>query len=363
MPFAETMKCTIYAYGTLLHLSQIYTGFSLLAMKGDISLTQQLNRYTFKGKELLGHLQPHATYGLFCVLDDERVLFYDVRDGSDLSDEVLEIVDAYFKRSYVAAVVPDRHKSKVFPLGLNYEVYAGMRDRYEFQRFILRGHVLDRFPVEMMRCIAQLCSLSFLPTVSKMHSLPMPDQEPRVLFIARAWDPDNDPPGLSVKEKSERGRINEMRAQCIELLRKELGCFFYGGFVQSDYACRNFKELLLENASVSGKKNYIALLKEYPICIATTGLHGSIGWKMGEYVAFAKAIVSERLNCEVPCGFEKELNYLEFDTAEVCLKQTMKLVQNRQIRHKIMFNNRLYFEKCLRPDKLVLRTLNIAKNL
>lgn len=357
------MKCKIYSYGTLLHLCQIYTGFSLLAKQGQISLTQTLKQYAHKGIPLLAHLPPHATYGLICRLDDDKLLFYDVSDKSTLSAEALDIVDVYFKRSYIADQIPLEYKNKVFPLGLNYEVYAGMPDRYELQRFLLRRAVLERFPIELVRCIAQLCSVSFLPTDSAMQAMPALDQEPRVLLMVRAWDPNSDPPGLPEQEKEDRMRINDLRATCIRRLREELGSLFYGGFIQTDYAMKTYGALTLDDSAISGKKNYLTALKKYPICIATAGLHGSIGWKMGEYIAFAKAIVSERLSCEVPAGFQSGANYLEFETAEGCLQKTVNLIENKQLRHTIMQNNRSYYETHLRPDKLVLRTLNIAQTL
>ena len=193
-----------------------------------------------------------------------------------------------------------------------------------------------------------------------MYAAPNPNQEPRVLFMARAWDPDNDPVGLSAEGKAEREYLNEMRARCIAMLKKELGRYFYGGFMRTHYAVDHFKGLLLENIYISGKKSYISMLHDYPICIATTGLHGSIGWKMGEYVSFSKSIVSERLTYVVPGDFEKDRNYLEFDTPALCLEQTMKLVEDKRCRQQMMEANWDYYHMHLSPDKLILRTLKIA---
>ena len=357
------MKCTLYAYSTSPHVSQLYTGFSLLARNGEIELEQKLSNYSHRGKELMKNYEPRALIGAFIILNDNKVLFYDTHDGCNLYNEALEVADVYFKRSYLQSAVPDRYKACVFPLGLNYELYAGKLERYELARFAFRDSVLDRFPREMIKCIARLTSMNFLPTVNKMHSLPKPNQEPNVLFMARAWDPEGEGSELSAELKGERARINEMRARCIKLLRKELKHHFYGGFAQTDYARRNFGDLLLETASVSDKKAYISLLHQYPICIATTGLHGSIGWKMAEYVAFSKSIVSEQLNFSVPGQFEHNRNYLEFDTPEECLQQTMRLVEDKHLRSRLMENNLYYYKTYLIPDRLIMRTLSIANNI
>lgn len=360
----RSLKCTVYAYSTSPHVSQIYTGLSLLRMNGEISLKQRLVNYCHNGRKMMKHLEPQALNGLFVTLDGGKVIFYDTSDGPSLSDDALEVADAYFKRSYLYEAIPLRNKSRVFPLGFNYEVYGGKFDHHEFSRMFFRKQLVSR-PVELIRCIAQVSSIRFLPTTLNMHALPKPDQEPRVLFMARAWDPNGEVPGLSLplEQKQQRASLNEMRARCIELLRKELGSYFYGGFDHSHYATQNFRSLLLDSSVLSSKKNYISLLHQHPICIATTGLHGSIGWKMGEYVAFSKCIVSEKLNFVVPGDFLKDRNFLEFDTPEICLQKVMELVENKSSRREMMEQNWLYYSMFLRPDKLVANTLLIASEL
>lgn len=354
------MNCTMYAYSTSPHVSQLYTGFSLLAANGRIRLTQKLCNYSHKGKELIKNMKPENLNGLFVVLNDDKVLFYDTSDASELRSDALEVANAYFKRSYKSAAISERHTSRVYPLGLNYELYTGNLNWKEVSRFLFRKSVLNNFPRELITRIAELGSLSFLPTTYNICSPPLLNQEPRVLFMTRAWDPEDEPPGLSVEKKVERMQINEMRARCIERLRKELGPNFYGGFAQTKYAIEHYKDLLLESALIAGKRNYLSLLLQNPICIATAGLHGSIGWKLAEYVAFSKSIVSERLESVVPCGFEAHRNYLEFDTPDTCVRQTMKLIEDPQCRQQMMENNWQYYNEHLMPDKLVLRTLNIA---
>lgn len=356
------MKCTIHAYSTALHVSQLYTGFSLLARNGEINLKQRLSNYSHKGKPCMAHLGPHALNGLFVELNDDKVLFYDTSDRCDLYEEALEVSDFYFKRSYLPSAVQAGYTSAVFPLGLNYPLYSGTLCRYEWARFLGRTDVFNNFPRGLLTRIAELASIKFLPRATSMYATPNPDQEPRVLFIARAWDPDNDPVGLSAERKADRRQINEMRARCLTLLKKELGSRFYGGFIRTDYAMDHFKDLLLENVSISKQRSYISLLHDYPICIATTGLHGSIGWKMGEYVSFSKSIVSERLGYVVPGGFEKDRNYLEFDTPSLCLEQAMRLVEDKHCRQQMLDANWHYYREHLSPDRLILRTLKIASD-
>ncbi len=181
-----------------------------------------------------------------------------------------------------------------------------------------------------------------------------------MLFMVRAWDPDNSPPGLPQEQRQERAAINETRARCVSLLRKEFGSRFFGGFAHTSYAIDHFRAQLLDDRTDCSKRNYVRLLQRHPICVATTALHKSIGWKLGEYVAFSKSIVSERLNFTVPGRFERDRNYLEFETPEQCVHQAARLFEDGQLRHQMMEKNWDYYRTHLAPDRLVLRTLNLA---
>ena len=164
------MQCRMYAYSTSPHVSQLYTGFSLLAANGTISLTQKLHNYFHGGIESIRNLGPQDLNGLFVILNEKKILFYDTSDTPNLRSDALEISDAYFKRSYINTSIPDCYKSRVYPLGLNYELYTGKVNRHEILRFILRKNLFENFPREFLRHIAELVSLSFLPTIANMRS-------------------------------------------------------------------------------------------------------------------------------------------------------------------------------------------------
>ena len=83
-----------------------------------------------------------------------------------------------------------------------------------------------------------------------------------------------------------------------------------------DYAMRNFKDSLLPDGNLSNKRKYLEILKNFSICVTTTGSNRSNGWKLGEYVALSKAIITEPLHFQVPGNFTGEVNYLEFTSPD-----------------------------------------------
>lgn len=99
------------------------------------------------------------------------------------------------------------------------------------------------------------------------------------------------------------------------------------------------------------------------ICIATTGLFGSIGWKFAEYVAGSRAIISEPLNYSIPGNFTNGVNYYDFLNKDDLLNNIQTLLSNKDIVKNMMYNNFLYYNQYVKPENLVLNTLLIASKL
>ncbi len=300
------------------------------------------------------HLRDARQAHLLVVVNGSVRLYYDNHDCDEIDGDVAEGVDCYFKRSYSRRRISDSVSSKVFPLGLNYPLYPDSFDALESERVraFARGSSPSNAPDSRWRPL-------FRPTPANMNSAPVNTLPPKVLFMTRAWDP-FDHVDRSDEKTKERIRVNETRARCLEALRQEFGDDFLGGFERTDYAVRNYRELLLNDDEISRKENYVKLLGACPICVSTRGLHQSIGWKMGEYVAFSKAIVSERLSYEIPGDFNEGQNFLGFDTAEECVDAARRLFADEGLRAKIMINNNKYYCEYVEPAHAIQRTCNIG---
>jgi hypothetical protein len=335
-------------------VSKLFTGFALLQGAGAVTLSQECvigNAFDLNKPQ---HLRDVRLAHLLVVVNGSVKLYYDNHDSDEIDGNAAESVDYYFKRSYSRARIPDSVTSRVFPLGLNYPLYPDSFDAFEFDRIRAFARGSSPFDAPESRRMPL-----FRPMPANMHSAPLEAVPPRVLFMTRAWDPfDNDE--RSDEKVKERIRSNETRASCVEALRREFGGDFLGGFERTNYAVRNYTELLLEDNEISLKEKYVKLLGDYPICVSTEGLHRSIGWKMGEYVAFSKAIVAERFSCELPGDFIEGRNYLGFDSAEGCVDAARKLFADAGLRHQIMRNNYNYYNNYVAPESAIQRTLSIG---
>ena len=98
-------------------------------------------------------------------------------------------------------------------------------------------------------------------------------------------------------------------------------------------------------------------MRHSDVGVATSGLRGSNSWKLGEYVAASRAVVSETLYQEVPGGFEPGRNFVVFETPQECAEAVEGLLADSCRRRRMMEANREYYRRSLRPDALVWNTL------
>lgn len=354
-----TIKCELIANSDSEHLQQIYTGFSLLHRQGFLELKQ-----TIPGEFLQNKNQPNrwADYKFFntkVIVNEKISVCYDMHDWDWIDEEVLRETDFYFKRSYDENSVSQlEEKQKVFPLGLNYPVSNSERDSFKLQRAAFySGKEKIKTIVKGLRIDKFLGGKSKAEQLKNLEAYPDFNLEPKVLFMAKAWDPNL----IEAKKQKEIVEaINETRAECVRVLRKEFGGRFFGGLEHDDYSKKNFKDALLPDGNLSNKRKYLEILKGFPICVATTGLNNSNGWKLGEYVALSKAIISEPLHYRVPGNFMKEKNYLEFAAPEELVESATRLFEDENLRLAMMTNNYRYYQGFVKPDALVLNSLSVV---
>lgn len=314
-------RCTVYANTRADHAYQIYAGLHALHAGGQIRL-----RWRRGAPALLRALpDPEDLNGVLAELEGAP-LFFDVRDGPDCFP-VVERVALYAKRSFRQGL-----PGHCLPLGLNYVVHP--------RRLAALGRVA---PI-------------LYRAVSMRTAEPEPDLPPRALFLARTWDPEEIP-------RLDRARIealNDTRAGCIRALRGALGRQFFGGFSRSAHALRRYPDCVVPETLSTRRRDYLRLLRGFPVGVATTGLSDSIGWKFAEYVALSRAIACEPLRYELPGPMRAGRNYLEFATPGQCVERVGRLLDDRDLRARMMHRNREYYLEYGTPEAIVARVLHTA---
>jgi hypothetical protein len=355
-------RCTLYARSRMEHVLQIYAGLYSLAAARLIDLRQSFGAQALAerlgGPPLDGKFLAQDLNGLFVDIAGAGLAFFDVRDSGESYGELAERVTVYAKRSYREGAYPS--PEKLVPMGLNYAVHTDRTLWPELLRSLRQlersGLAAKRLAVSLARLHPSVGRLLDVPTVSTLSCPVDLGLAPRAMFLARTWDP-QEVPALPAEEVRQ---LNESRAACIRALRRRFGALFVGGFSRSAHALRQYPDCVVAEGTSTRRHHFVKQLKAYPVCVATAGLCGSIGWKFAEYVALSRAIVAEPMNFGLPGPMAAGENYLEFRTAEECADEVAGLLEDRTRAERMMEKNRRYYLEYGAPEAVVARVLHAA---
>ncbi len=356
-------SCTLYVYPHSEHVSQIYAGFYALRESGSLTVRQAFDpaelRRRLAGTAIDCKSFDDSLHGLLVGIDGAGLVFFDVRDGGSYRREILDEVAVYAKRSFHRGA-PGPNASRAVPLGVNYPVYLDRATGLELVKALRQldnsKRSVKRFCYSLARLVPSLGRALDLPIVGSLAAPPDRPAPPRAVFLARTWDP-AELPGMPRPDIDE---LNDMRAACIRLLRKRFGERFFGGLARSAHALANHPDCVVDADTSTRRRDYLQRLRGYSICVATTGLSDSTGWKFAEYLAFGKAIVCEPMKFELPGPIAAGRNFLEFTTPEACAARVGELFEGDAARERMMADNAAYFAEFGAPGAVVARTLYAA---
>jgi hypothetical protein len=290
---------------------------------------------------------------------NQKNLVYDLLDGFNwidgTIDENLEYfknsfkVDYYFKRSYDKQLnnyVPE--SCKVFPLGMTYPLTTEENLGFNILKNKMKGYIRNN------KYFGRLLNLRGDIFTTDFEFYPIPEENAKILFVTRLWDPDK---VESLKEKEERKIVNESRIVCIETCKRQFGDLFTGGIYTYDGFPKHIDPAVIVPDPLKDRRIYLKAVKNHSICIATQGLHRTHGCKIGEYIAASRAVISEPLHYELPGSFDIGKNYLEFESTQGLIEKIEYFYSNRDVLHQMMLNNFHYYNNYVRPDSMVLNTL------
>jgi hypothetical protein len=348
----KLLECEI-EYFPNFHLTQLYSGFFELQRKGIIDLKIKPVKNASSKYSIINALINKKHRVVYDTLDGLTWIPGDVQVNLEHFQKTYD-TDFYFKRSY-SPLMADYHPAncQVYPLGLNYNV----QPEKNLLKYSGSIHARFKYFIKTNKLLKKVSAKSFF-YAHDFEYYPVKPARPNVLFLTRLWDPAD---AKSQRSVELRTSLNRTRVACIKKCRQEYGKDFTGGVFVEKFATANHRDLIMD-ASLTNKASYLQNVKEHAICIATTGLHNSIGWKMGEYVAASRAIVSEPLRFELPGNFAKDENYLEFETADQLIAQINRLRTDPDKISRLMFNNFHYYNNFVKPENLVLNSLITVLN-
>lgn len=278
-----------------------------------------------------------------------RKIFIDAIDGAALDPRGLEWCDLYGKVN----LDPQRDAPpKVVAIGPSF----GLRFRSELgaafdalRTALLCGKHLKNPKAHVANYIRQLKRLpleAYEPGVS---------QADYVFFLATIWG-----------HKGGGPECNRFRADFIRAGRAQNGLEFEGGFAPQRAVdigqmgfVPGFESLTIERRYHLDE--YLGRLKRSAVAFNTPAVARCHGWKLGEYLALGKAIISTPLTRELPAPLEhgKQLHFV--DGSPESMRQALELLcRDDAYRRQLESAARAYWLQHLQPARVVGRLIERA---
>ena len=363
------IKVTVYSKRTE-YLSGLYTGLFELNAAGEVVLDFSRQRPSPAYDTIPTVLRIAVT-----AASRRLEICFDTADWRRIaSPEDLATADVYFKRGYHAAYVAQIEpalRCKVAPMDLQYACLSrneswsqSVRDLAAMQ---IRSGDLRRTPLKALKHIVGLPAKRGLKAIGsrrrwhppmyidEFEVSPGAPAQPKIYYRTRVYGPDDAPENFRLGRMDE---VNDMRANTVRALRAQFGARFVGGLRHSEHARRAYPDCLYPGDP--GLYGHVALIKDCLVAVNTAGLHDSTSWKMAEYMAASRCIVSERPFYDSASPLVEGKHYFPFSTPEECVAACQRLLDEPDTACAMRVDNFAYYAAHVRPDQVVRNCLRAA---
>jgi hypothetical protein len=277
--------------------------------------------------------------GCALILPQGERVFISANDFAEVNKEALEWADVV---GQVNLDTDTELPSKVLPIGPSFGI--PWQSTLGLASSILRAGVRSdplRIPA-MMR--------DYLPLQKTRSPLSdyvaTPSSPSQVFLVANYW--------------SQSPETNARRLRFLRAVRQADGIEFAGGFwsplpLPEEYAEYHLSEPV-------GHAEYLRRTARSLAVFNTPAVHGCLGWKLGEYLALGKAIISTPLERRMPGEFRSgEQFHLVEDSEEAMLEALLRIAADEAYRRHLEAGARRYWEDHLSPIRVALRLTAAAR--
>jgi hypothetical protein len=173
--------------------------------------------------------------------------------------------------------------------------------------------------------------------------VPRPSDADYVFFSAFPW--------------AKHGDVNPPRIRFVEACRRAPGLTFEGGFVPRP---RNDVPEVLPYTTTARTSlpEYLAKVGRSAVVFNNPAVHGCLGWKLGEFLAMGKAIVSLPLDRVLPAPLEHGVHVHVVDGSPASLDDALARIRSdNAYREALERNARQWYDEHLAPHRVAARIL------
>jgi glycosyltransferase involved in cell wall biosynthesis len=158
-----------------------------------------------------------------------------------------------------------------------------------------------------------------------------------IFFLSTLWYSDE-------WNKNDEG-VNLRRAHFIRACKKILGDNFEGGLLGDAYSSNS----IFEDVFVTQRETFASWIKktkESTLVFNTPAFWDCHGWKLGEYLAMGKCIISTKLSNDLPYPLEHGVNIHFVENTEESMAEAIEyILSHQEYRHKLELGAKEYWSK------------------
>ncbi|MBK0370728.1 hypothetical protein [Flavobacterium agrisoli] len=323
------MKTKVYIYGLC---NVFYDAFYIQGLKGIYgNLEFNISKFT------------SFNYGTFaCIIEngnETKKIIIDSKDSNKIDEKELKWCDIYGKINNNENNLLQENSFKIISIGPSFgiKIWNLFETFYHLSTNFIRfsNSIVNKreFIANYWRQYKRLRLNEYTFTNSSQYA---------VFFINSIW-------------KNE-GKTNNNRASFIKVCREFLDLDFEGGFA----ARSNGDNLGFEDFVYSKKislKKYIKKIKQSAFVFNTPAVLDCHGWKLGEFLAMGKAIISTPLYNQMPAVLINRKHLLIVENEKEIKNSIILLLNDLDFKKKMEIANRLYFDEFLAPKKVLSRLI------
>jgi glycosyltransferase involved in cell wall biosynthesis len=283
---------------------------------------------------------PERTFAAIVRNKNEEIkIAIDAFDSTRINEELAKWSDIYGKVNYQSNKIPPGCLGKVKPIGPSFGIRIWNLPQLLYYSVLnyrkAKGlvYMKENFFKNYWRQYRRLPLKNYQPCYQSDHNY--------IYFISSLWKKED--------------RVNKKRAEFILACKNIKEIDFEGGFApRSDGDTLGYDKLITNRL---GLKDYIRKIKKSVLVFNTPAVQDCHGWKLAEYLALGKTIISTRMFNEFPANLVNRKHLYILEKNEYLESVIKEINQNPDFRSSLEKNARLYYENNLKPEIVINRLL------
>lgn len=343
----KTAKIVIDSTSRILYSSFYIKGLYDVFGKENVSFGRKQFKQLYRTKEQFSYQHFFA----FIVVIDNNTTRYviDFCDPIDINSDAYDWCDVYAKINN-DEVINQHYNAKMvlIPPSFGIKIWNFRQTVFHFlTNWVTSVFSLPTTTVTFLKDYYQQYKRASIEIYLMDTNEKSENVNPYIFMIGTLW-----------KESDFAENTNEARKKFIQACKKIDHCTFEGGFfaLPNHLNYQKFKEFTFSKSySIF---NYIKKTKRSEVVFNTPAVHNCHGWKLAEFLAMGKPIISKKLSHELPVNLMHNKN-IHFISDDKEIENAIRtILENQNYKQLLATNAKNYFLEYMTPEAVIISVLN-----